>query len=118
MPNKRLLVTGGRGFLGSRLALEIETRRWSADFLDLSDFDVTDPVATTEKIVSMHPDTICHLAGCTGAEASLADPQRYFAVNVGGTLNVLEAARKSGAREFVYASSLTVHGFSGKEPLT
>lgn len=91
---------------------------WSNCLVDVEDLDVTDPVAAAQVIGSYRPDVICHLAGCTGAEASLANPGRFFDVNAGGTLHVLEAARRCSVRSFVLVSSITVHGFSQGQPVT
>lgn len=101
-------VTGGKGFLGRYIVdalggCEVEVS-------DVDTLDVCDHEATLARIGASKPDVVCHLAGLTGAGASLRDPARFFEVNCGGTWSVLEACRRAEVPGFVFLSSLTVHG--------
>ncbi|MEM7204416.1 MAG: NAD(P)-dependent oxidoreductase [Planctomycetota bacterium] len=102
-------VTGGEGFLG-RYIIDAMGEGYELDVTDVSSLDVTDQAATTKRLAAAKPDVVCHLAGLTGAGASLEDPRRFFEVNLTGTVNVLEACRQAGVGGFVFLSSLTVHG--------
>ncbi|MEE8508986.1 MAG: NAD-dependent epimerase/dehydratase family protein, partial [Myxococcota bacterium] len=55
-------------------------------------------------------DTVIHLAALPSVERSIRDPQESHEVNVGGTLNVLNAARDAGVRRVVYAASSSAYG--------
>lgn len=122
---KTVLVTGGTGFLGTyvcrllaqqeQAAIAVDTGPFSAeanfvlgDASRLVRFipgDVRDLVAL-EAICKAHkPDAIVHSAGLLGHDNSLKNPVLTYAVNVGGTVNVLEAARNAGIGKVLYISS-------------
>jgi UDP-glucose 4-epimerase len=117
------LITGGCGFIGANLvahllagrahALRIlDDRSAGADslaalgvdarHLDIRGADVRDRDAVQEAAAGC--EVIVHLAGATGVAGSLKDPRDDASANVLGTLNVLEAARRTGAR-VVFAST-------------
>lgn len=123
---KRALVTGGAGFVGSHL---VETLAWAGwDVFTFDSYvagsaenlagvpgcvqiqgDVVDAECVEGAIRSSRPDVIFHLA-CSKKNVSLDDPQRDLAVNAGGTLNVLQAARKHKVARFVHVSTGSVYG--------
>jgi len=120
------LVTGGAGFIGSNLVRGILARgcavRAMDDFstgyrenlaevagdVDVVEGDVRDPEAC--RRACRGAAVVFHEAACSSVPLSLEDPQRTFDVNVGGTHNMLLAAREAGVRRFVYASSASVYG--------
>lgn len=110
---KRVHLTGGKGFLG-RYAAAALAGEWEVEVSDVDTLDVTDARALERAFAASKPDVVCHLAGLTGANASLAAPARFFQVNLGGTQNALEACRQAGVGGFVFLSSLTVHGQSSE----
>jgi UDP-glucose 4-epimerase len=79
-----------------------------ADHIELLEGDVADP-ETAERAVS-GCDYVLHLAAIASVQASLEEPQTTHRVNVNGTLNVLDAARRAGVRRIVFASSAAVYG--------
>ena len=138
------LVTGGAGFIGSHVCerlLRDGHRVWAFD--DLNNFydpqfkqrnlreiqalakpfefvhgDITDRAALDEIFSSVKFDQVIHLAARAGVRPSLAEPALYQRVNVEGTVNVLEAARKSGVKKITIASSSSVYGLNSKVPFS
>ncbi len=136
------LVTGGAGFIGSHVCewlLRAGHAVWAIDNLD--DFydpaikvrnlqeirtaggkfefirgDITDPAVVAELFGSVRFDQVIHLAARAGVRPSLESPALYQRVNVEGTVNVLESARKSGVRKIIIASSSSVYGVNSKLP--
>jgi UDP-glucuronate 4-epimerase len=62
-------------------------------------------------------DIVCHLAAQAGVRYSLENPRAYADTNLMGFFNVLDAARESGVKYFIYASSSSVYGLNEKFPL-
>lgn len=104
-------ITGGKGFLG-RYVAEALGDGFEVEISDVDTLDVVDRAATVELLGASAPDVVCHLAGLTGAGASLREPRTFFETNCVGTLNVLEACRSAKIGGLVFLSSLTVHGQS------
>ena len=130
--NKEVVVTGGAGFIGSNLCrtlLEQGAKVTAYDNMysgkmefikDLLDkglnfvqADIRD-LAALEK-ATKNCDKIFHLAAQTSVPFSMENPQEDCEINVIGTLNVLEAARKADVR-VVFASSCAVYGNPEKRP--
>ncbi len=61
-------------------------------------------------------DWVFHLAGVADIVPSIENPREYFEVNVDGTFNVLECAKKSGVNRFVYAASSSCYGIPPQYP--
>jgi UDP-glucose 4-epimerase len=120
----RCLVTGGAGFIGSNLVdalLErgdevtvvdnLTTGRMSnletglAAGAELVETDIRESARLGEVIAEKRPEIVFHLAAQIDVRKSLADPFFDAAVNVGGTANVLEAARTGGCRRVVSIST-------------
>lgn len=74
---------------------------------------------TMEEIFQEHSiDVIIHLAAMAGVRASISQPKLYYDVNIMGTLNLLETARKHKVNQFIFASSSSVYGNSTKIPFS
>jgi UDP-glucose 4-epimerase len=131
----RVVVTGGAGFIGSRLVRELLGRGYYVVVLDnfcsgswenlrglrgkggleVVDGDVRD--GRVVRKVMKGVDGVVHLAALIDVEASVSDPFETHGVNVNGTLNVLHAAVKAGVGRFVFASSTAVYGDVNPLPL-
>ncbi len=138
------LVTGGAGFIGShvceRLLLDGHAV-WAFD--ELNDFydpqlkranlraiqalakpfeffhgDLCDNDAVNEVFAAVKFDQVIHLAARAGVRPSLEQPALYQRVNVEGTVNILEAARKTGVKKITMASSSSVYGVNAKVPFS
>jgi nucleoside-diphosphate-sugar epimerase len=71
--------------------------------------DVTDAEAVASLIAAEHPDAVYHLAAMLSARGEL-NPEAAYAVNQGGTWNLLEACRTGGVRQILFTSSIAVYG--------
>lgn len=123
-----ILVTGGAGFVGLNVVEQLLARGEGVRVLDKSKpaldvpfvkGDTTRPADIEQALEGA--DRVIHLAAITAsAERDAREPQLIAQVNLVGTLNVLEAARKRGVKRFVHASTGAVFGPAGvgaPEPL-
>ncbi len=124
----RALVTGGAGFIGSNLALELQAQGHEVVVLDdfstghfenlkgfSGDVVAADVFRAQEWILRVGAvDAIFHQAAIT--DTTCADQRRMLEVNVEGTRNVLDFAVESGAKSVVYASSAGIYG-CGSTPM-
>jgi len=120
----RAIVTGGAGFIGSNLVDALLDRGDAVDVVDdlstgrrenldgavargatLHEADIRDGERLATLVAASAPDTIYHLAAQIDVRVSVADPALDAGINVGGTINVLEAARLAGVRRVVFSST-------------
>ncbi len=80
--------------------------------------DIRDDALVTRIFAEHRLDGVFHLAARAGVRPSIADPRLYFSTNMDGTLNLLEACRANGARDFIFASSSSVYGVNTKVPFS
>ena len=119
----RVLVTGGSGFVGANLVSELLTRGHDVRSFDRAPTqlpehprlqavvgDITNPDDVAKAVADV--DTVIHTAAIIdlmgGGSVSDEYRQRSFAVNVGGTQNLVHAARAAGVKRFVYTASNSV----------
>lgn len=136
---KRILVTGGAGFIGSNLISKLLSSNLYEvvcldnfeEFYDLkqkasnmkpfkeaANFKLIDgDIRNTSDLLKVgHVDAIVHLAAKAGVRPSIINPVLYQDVNVAGTQNLLEFASKQGIKQFVFASSSSVYGVNENIP--
>jgi UDP-glucose 4-epimerase len=120
----KTLVTGGAGFIGSNLVDALLARGDEVTVVDdistgresnlegalaagarLERIDVRDAAALSALASEVEPATVFHLAAQIDVRKSLDDPAFDAAVNVGGTANVLDAARAAGTGRVVFVST-------------
>jgi len=141
---KRILITGGAGFIGSHLVdrlLDAPDARVTVvdnfnDFYDpaikraniaphlakknceLVEADITDSRAMEDLFSRSKFDCVVHLAARAGVRPSLENPLAYETTNVHGTFNLLEAARRNEVPRFIFGSSSSVYGVNSKVPFS
>ena len=132
----RAFVTGGAGFIGSNLVDALVERGDHVEVLDdlstgstanlegaiargavLHEADIRDGERLAGLVAAAAPDVIFHLAAQIDVRRAVADPGFDAQVNVGGTINVLEAARRAGVRRVVNSSTGgAIYGDAGTIP--
>ena len=123
MQDKRVLVTGGAGFIGSNLAnrLASDNDVIAVDDTYLGTPENLDPevefveASVVDGEFPVDVDVVFHLAALSSRNMHESDPQRGCRVNVEGFVNTVERARKEGCETVVYASTSSIYG-SRTEP--
>ena len=125
-----ILLTGGAGFIGSNL-VSFFLKQPNVESVRVMDNLATGHMSNLEEFLHNpqfsffqgdirisadceaameNVDVVCHQAALGSVPRSIADPLTSHNVNVNGFINILEAARKSGVKRIVYASSSSVYG--------
>lgn len=132
-----VMVVGGSGFLGSHVCRELAERNIEVISFDIqsSDFqprkskpttgsirfvkgDILDPESLVDCVNDFKVTGIIHTVAAGNEAAARQDPHPAITLNVQGTLNVLEAARRNQVGRFVYISTAGVYGRrSNEEPI-
>ena len=138
-----ILITGGAGFIGSNLCEKLagagekiicidnfnnyykpkikeenlRNLEDSANFI-LYRMDILDREKLKEVFAKHHFDMVIHLAARAGVRPSISNASLYEAVNVQGTINILECCRKYGIGKLIFASSSSVYGGNKKIPFS
>ena len=134
----RVLVTGGAGYIGSHILLELLAQGHDVMVLDnysnatpevllrvraLSNHpvpevvgDVRDPNLLDRVMADFVPNAVIHFAGLKAVGESMKQPLNYYDVNVAGTLNLLGAMDRAGVRKIIFSSSATVYGVPVYQP--
>lgn len=129
---KKILITGGAGFIGANTSARFAGKGWDVTVLDnlsrrgadanmawltsqhniaLEKIDIRDDKAVAEVIRKIQPDAVIHLAAQVAVTTSVKDPREDFEINALGTFNVLDAVRLySPDSFFVNASTNKVYG--------
>ena len=127
------IVTGGAGFIGSHIVDQLVKMGHQVTVIDnlstgyLSNLnlvknkiefvnvDISSDKKNFEKYF-VDVDWVFHMAGLADLIPSIINPQNYFQCNVIGTLNVLEASRKTKVKKFIYAASASCYGIPKNFP--
>jgi UDP-glucose 4-epimerase len=119
-----ILVTGGAGYIGSHVVLQLRERGESVVVLDdlsrgfrqsvgdtpLVVGDIGDRPLVTRLLREYGVDTVIHFAAFTIVPESVRDPLKYYANNVCATRNLLQCCAESAVPHFVFSSSAAVYG--------
>jgi UDP-glucuronate 4-epimerase len=141
--SKRVLLTGGAGFIGSHVAealLRGGARLAVVDNLDtfyspswkkanlesirkigafeFFERDICSADAMREVFASARPDSVIHLAARAGVRPSIEQPRLYEQVNVAGTVNLLDLCREFRVERLTFGSSSSVYGATSRAPFS
>jgi UDP-glucose 4-epimerase len=131
----RILVTGGAGFIGSHLvdrlvsegyrvrvvdnlssgSVENLRRHVGSNAVELVVGDLKDPQTALRSVEDV--DVVFHFAANPEVRVSSIDPEVHFNENIVATFNLLEAMRRKGVKEIVFASSSSVYGEPNETPV-
>jgi len=137
---KHIIVTGGAGFIGSHVVERLLKENYKVTIIDNFDpfypkevkvknmegfirnpdvrfieMDILDAEGMDKQLNDTY-DGIIHLAAKAGVRPSIENPIQYQLVNVSGTQNMLELAKKKNIKQFVFASSSSVYGINKNVP--
>jgi UDP-glucose-4-epimerase GalE len=128
----RILVTGGAGYIGSHCCKALaeagfepvvfdnfstghrEAVRWGS----VIEGDVRDAAALSRAVTTARAEAVMHFAALALVGESTAHPERYYEVNILGTLNLLNAMREAGLTSIVFSSTCAVYGEPERVPIT
>ncbi|PII84200.1 UDP-glucose 4-epimerase GalE [Leucobacter sp. OLJS4] len=135
----RVLLTGGAGYIGSHTALVLLDRGHEVivvdDFSNSSpeavrrvealsgrsvpviEVDLAEREAARAALDGLEFDAVIHFAGLKAVGESVAQPTRYYRVNLDSTLVMLDLMRERGVTKFVFSSSATVYGEPQRVPI-
>lgn len=130
MTNRRVLVTGGAGFIGSHLVDGLLDAGFSVGVIDNESTGSRGNVAADAEFVHGDvrddddlreafdpiPDAVFHIAGQASIRLAYADPEADLGVNVTGTVKILDRCLALGVPRLVFASSMTVYGNPSRVP--
>ena len=130
--NMKVLVTGGAGYIGSHTCVELleaghevfvidnlcngheaaleRVRGITNCELQFMNADIRDANALDKIFNTFKPEAVIHFAGLKAVGESVADPLKYYDVNVGGSISLLTAMSKAECNNIVFSSSATVYG--------
>lgn len=135
-----ILVTGGTGYLGSHMVVELLKKNEEVVIADnlynskievldsinkitgkkpkFYETDITDIKALEKVFQENDIDCIIHFAGLKAVNESVNNPTEYYRVNVGGTINIIDLMKKYNVKQFIFSSSATVYNSLNESPLS
>lgn len=137
---KRILVTGGAGYIGTHTCVELIKKGYEVVVVDnyvnsseesikrvekitgkevkIYNADVRNKSALDKIFTEQKIDWVIHFAGLKAVGESCAKPIEYYDNNLNGTLTLLQSMREHGCKKIVFSSSATVYGDPEELPLT
>lgn len=134
--SKRVLATGGTGYIGSHTVVELINSGYDVDIVDNLFNSKETVLDKIEKITGTRPnfykvdlldkeklesvfknnnyDAVIHFAGLKAVAESVEKPLEYYHNNITGTVNLLELMQKYHVKKIIFSSSATVYGDQGK----
>jgi UDP-glucose 4-epimerase len=130
--NKKILLTGGTGYIGSHTAVELLNAGYEVILLDnlcnsdkavvdkifnitgkkprFYEADIRDEKSLERIFKKEQPDAVIHFAGLKAVAESVANPLDYYENNVAGTINLLKVMKSASVKKLIFSSSATVYG--------
>lgn len=121
----KILITGGAGFIGSQLGLYLDKKKYDVTLLDNLSSGYIYNFSRRQKLVNnficmdirdsklvkvmRNIDIVFHIAGFVSLPGCNDDPAQAYSINVAGTANVLEAARRNNVKKFIFASTAALY---------
>lgn len=140
MKKRKILVTGGLGYIGSHTCLTLLEKGYEPIILDNlhnSNLEVINRINSIsgikpmfyqgdirngkllDEIFNLHSiDAVIHFAGLKSVGESVQEPLHYYDNNVNGTLVLLESMKRANVKNFIFSSSATVYGTPLSVPIT
>ncbi|KQQ46341.1 UDP-glucose 4-epimerase [Duganella sp. Leaf126] len=135
----KVLITGGAGYIGSHTCVELlqaghdivivdDLSNSSADVVErvatlagrapvFVEADIRDRAAMEQVFAANNIDAVIHFAGLKAVGESVAQPLRYYDVNVYGSIVLLETMARHGVKKIIFSSSATVYGDPDTVPI-
>jgi UDP-glucose-4-epimerase GalE len=127
-----ILVTGGAGYVGAHACKALRHAGYTPVVLDnlstghkgfvrwgpFVPGDIRDTDAVHHTIGAYHIEAVLHFAASAYVGESVADPQKYYENNVGGSLSLLHAMLEAGCRTLVFSSTCAIYGEPAEIPIS
>ncbi len=106
---EKMLITGATGFLGSR-AVDFYTGKYKVYAPTHRELDITDPQAAAHVIGQYQPDIVIHCAAISDVGQCGREPEKSWAINVAGSINIAKASREANASCILCSSDQVYFG--------
>ncbi|MDO8557231.1 MAG: NAD(P)-dependent oxidoreductase [Candidatus Jorgensenbacteria bacterium] len=106
----KIVIFGGRGFIGTALQKKAREKSHEITVFDLTKEDIRDPKTFQRLLEAEKADVVINLAAILGTMKESPSVQDLFETNVMGNLKVLKSSYDAGIRNYIFTSSMTVHG--------
>lgn len=132
-PPKKVLVTGGAGYIGGHLVRELIKQDYEVVVLDnlssgrrenldtralFVEGDLADQNLLRDLFVANKFEAVFHMAASLEVEESMREPEKYFRNNVLNTANLLNAMNEAGVKKIIFSSTAAIYGESAEVPIS
>jgi UDP-glucose 4-epimerase len=129
---KKILITGGAGYIGSHTAKELYLsgyipyvldnfstgHDWAVKWGDSYNIDLSDKIKLLNILNEIKPEAVIHFAASSLVSESYNNPISYFNNNIIGTMNLLESMHELGIDKLIFSSSCSVYGIPNTIPIS
>ncbi len=125
MTRRTILVSGGAGYIGSHVVLQLQEAGWQVVILDdlstgfrkavpeeaiLIEGNTADKALVTQTLRQYNIGSVMHFAAHTIVPESVSNPLKYYGNNTCATRNLLECCANEGVKQFIFSSTAAVYG--------